>query len=82
MAQLEPCNLFYHVRGRGNNRFPHPPLLNADGDMVPLGAVADVRESAGPVQSTRYNMFPAAPVTGVAHLCGPPSRWIIEGARR
>jgi len=41
-------------------------VRNADGDMVPLGAVADVRESAGPVQITRYNMFPAAPVTGVS----------------
>ena len=35
-------------------------VRNAAGDMVPLGAVADVRDSAGPVQITRYNMFPAA----------------------
>jgi multidrug efflux pump len=41
-------------------------VRNADGDMVPLGAVADVRESAGPVQITRYNMFPAAPITGAS----------------
>jgi hypothetical protein len=33
--------------------------------MVPLGAVADVRESVGPVQITRYSMFPAARVIGV-----------------
>jgi multidrug efflux pump len=39
-------------------------VRNADGDMVPLGAVAEVRESAGPVTITRYNMFPAATVTG------------------
>ena len=39
-------------------------VRNADGDMVPLGAVADVRESAGPVPITRYNMFPAATITG------------------
>jgi multidrug efflux pump len=39
-------------------------VRNADGDMVPLGAVAEVRDSAGPVQVTRYNMFPAAAVTG------------------
>ena len=32
--------------------------------MVPLGAVVDVRESAGPVTITRYNMFPAATITG------------------
>ncbi len=39
-------------------------VRNADGDMVPLGAVVDVRESAGPVTVTRYNMFPAATITG------------------
>jgi multidrug efflux pump len=39
-------------------------VRNADGDMVPLGAVADVRDSAGPVTITRYNMFPAATITG------------------
>jgi multidrug efflux pump len=38
---------------------------NADGAMVPLGAVAEVRDSAGPVQITRYNMFPAASINGV-----------------
>ncbi len=41
-------------------------VRNADGDMVPLGAVADVRDSAGPVQITRYNMFPAAPISGAS----------------
>jgi multidrug efflux pump len=41
-------------------------VRNADGDMVPLGAVADVRDSAGPVQITRYNMFPAAPINGAS----------------
>jgi multidrug efflux pump len=39
-------------------------VRNADGDMVPLGAVADIRESSGPVTITRYNMFPAATITG------------------
>jgi multidrug efflux pump len=41
-------------------------IRNADGDMVPLGAVADVRDAAGPVQITRYNMFPAAAITGAS----------------
>src|SRR5207245_9673729 len=41
-------------------------VRNADGDMVPLGAVADVRDSAGPVQITRYNMFPAAAINGAS----------------
>jgi multidrug efflux pump len=40
-------------------------VRNADGDMVPLGAVAEVRESAGPVQITRYNMFPTASINGL-----------------
>ena len=40
-------------------------VRNADGDMVPLGAVAEVRDSAGPVQITRYNMYPAAAVNGL-----------------
>jgi multidrug efflux pump len=39
-------------------------VRNADGEMVPLGAVAAVRDSAGPVTVTRYNMFPAATGTG------------------
>jgi multidrug efflux pump len=41
-------------------------VRNADGDMVPLGAVAEVRDSAGPAQITRYNTFPAAPITGAS----------------
>src|SRR2546429_3952231 len=41
-------------------------VRNADGDMVPLGAVIDVRDSAGPVTITRYNMFPAATITGAS----------------
>src|SRR5262249_39432761 len=41
-------------------------VRNADGDMVPLGAVAKVRDAAGPVQITRYNMFPAAPLNGAS----------------
>ena len=39
-------------------------VRNADGDMVPLGAVAEIRDSVGPVTVTRYNMFPAATISG------------------
>ncbi len=39
-------------------------VRNADGDMVPLGAMVNVREATGPVTITRYNMFPAATLTG------------------
>src|SRR5439155_1458513 len=41
-------------------------VRNSDGNMVPLRTVAEVRDSAGPVQITRYNMFPAAPITGAS----------------
>jgi multidrug efflux pump subunit AcrB len=41
-------------------------VRNADGDVVPLGSVAEVRDSAGPVQITRYNMFPAAAINGAS----------------
>jgi multidrug efflux pump len=41
-------------------------VRNEDGDVVPLGAVAEVRDSAGPVQITRYNMFPSAPINGAS----------------
>jgi multidrug efflux pump len=41
-------------------------VRNADGDMVPLGAVVDIRDSTGPLSITRYNMYPAAPITGVS----------------
>src|SRR5262249_53890229 len=40
-------------------------VRNALGEMVPLGAVAEVRDSAGPVQITRYNMFPTASINGL-----------------
>jgi multidrug efflux pump len=41
-------------------------VRNADGDMVPLGAVAEIHDTAGPVQVTRYNMFPAAAISGAS----------------
>jgi multidrug efflux pump len=40
-------------------------VRNNEGDMVPLGAVATVRDSSGPVQITRYNMFPTASINGL-----------------
>jgi multidrug efflux pump subunit AcrB len=41
-------------------------VRNSDGDMVPMGSVADVQDSAGPIQITRYNMFPAAAINGAS----------------
>ncbi|MCC7410029.1 MAG: multidrug efflux RND transporter permease subunit [Gammaproteobacteria bacterium] len=37
---------------------------NADGEMVPIGSVVDVREITGPDRVVRYNLFPAAEVNG------------------
>jgi multidrug efflux pump len=39
-------------------------VRNADGEMVPLGAVLTVREIGGPILLYRYNMYPAAAIVG------------------
>jgi multidrug efflux pump len=39
-------------------------VRNSTGEMVPLGTVADVRDSSGPVMITRYNLYPAAAING------------------
>jgi HAE1 family hydrophobic/amphiphilic exporter-1 len=61
----------YQVRIQADSRFRAQPgdiarlqVRNANGDMVPLGSVAAVREVFGPQTITRYNMFPAASVKG------------------
>ncbi|MGA2704883.1 MAG: efflux RND transporter permease subunit [Isosphaeraceae bacterium] len=41
-------------------------VRNNRGTMVPLGAVASVREINGPLVLTRYNMYPAASINGNA----------------
>ena len=51
------------------------------GTMVPIGAVADVREVNGPLVLTRYNMYPAASINGNArpgHQLGPGHRRDVE----
>jgi len=37
---------------------------NAQGGMVPLGSLVDVRQITGPDNITRYNMYPAAEING------------------
>lgn len=39
-------------------------VRNNDGNMVPLGSVASVKESTGPSRVPRYNLFPAAALNG------------------
>ncbi len=41
-------------------------VRNARGTMVPIGAVANVREINGPLILTRYNMYPSASINGNA----------------
>src|SRR5262249_30276066 len=41
-------------------------IRNEQGEMVPLGALAAVRDVNGPVMVVRYNMYPAAAINGNA----------------
>jgi multidrug efflux pump len=41
-------------------------IRNSSGDMIPLGAVVNVRDNVGPVTITRYNMFPSAAIYGTS----------------
>src|SRR5262249_30907459 len=41
-------------------------VKNARGGMVPLGALGDARVVNGPLVLTRYNMYPAAQINGLA----------------
>jgi multidrug efflux pump subunit AcrB len=52
-------------------------VRNAAGSMVPLGAVADIRDSVGPVMVTRYNLYPAARING-ASLPGVSTGTVIR----
>ena len=40
-------------------------VANRDGLMVPLGALLHVRRALGPELVTRYNLYPAANITGI-----------------
>jgi multidrug efflux pump len=39
-------------------------VRTSTGQMVPLGTIANIRESSGPLMITRYNMYPSAAVNG------------------
>ncbi len=41
-------------------------VRNELGQMIPIGALANVREQNGPLVLTRYNMYPAAAINGSA----------------
>ena len=60
-------NLQSDARFRVNAEiFKRLRVRNAQGAMVPLATVAEVRESSGPVSISRYNTFPAAAINGVS----------------
>lgn len=42
-------------------------VRNNRGQMVPVGTLVRVRDMGGPVMITRYNLYPAAAINGVAH---------------
>ncbi len=56
-------------------------VRNVEGAMVPLGSLANVQEVNGPLVLTRYNMYPAASINGMA-APGASSQQAIEAMER
>ena len=56
-------------------------VRNAEGAMVPIGSLANVQEINGPLVLTRYNMYPAASINGMA-APGTSSSQAIEAMER
>ncbi len=61
----------YQVRVQAEAKFRAEPeairrleVRNRSGQMVPLGTVVDVRDAFGPQTINRYNLYPAASITG------------------
>jgi multidrug efflux pump len=52
-------------------------VRNAEGDMVPLGSVATVRDDTGPVFVLRYNMYTATGINGMV-MPGVSTGTVIE----
>jgi multidrug efflux pump subunit AcrB len=63
----------YEVVVQADGQFRRTPqdiarlkVRNASGEMVPIGTVAQLRDTTIPYRVPRYNLFPAAEVQGVA----------------
>src|SRR3977135_3761597 len=61
----------YRVTAQADSEFPLKPddlrvlkTGNATGGIVPIGSVSTVQEVSGADKVTRYNMFPAADLSG------------------
>jgi len=52
-------------------------IRNADGNMVPLASLVEVRDATGPTTITRYNLYRAAPVNGTP-MAGVSSGQALE----
>ncbi|HEX4119021.1 MAG TPA: multidrug efflux RND transporter permease subunit [Verrucomicrobiae bacterium] len=71
---VNDLNLFgrtYHVTAQADGPFRRQPqdilklrTRNAQGEMVPLGTLVNVKSITGPDHIVRYDMYPAAEVTG------------------
>ncbi len=63
----------YQVIAQGDQQFRKTTedisrlkVRNASGEMVPVGSVANFKETTAPYRVPRYNLFPAAEVMGIA----------------
>jgi HAE1 family hydrophobic/amphiphilic exporter-1 len=63
----------YQVRVQADHRFRVVPedvrrlyVRNAEGGMVPLGALIDIERTLGPQLVRRYNLYPSAAINGAA----------------
>ncbi|MES2623982.1 MAG: multidrug efflux RND transporter permease subunit [Pseudomonadota bacterium] len=75
-SYINDFNMFgrtYQVIAQADSQYRDTPddieqlqIRNAEGSMVPLGSVMDVRESYGPTSAQRYNGFRAADINGGA----------------
>lgn len=61
----------FQVKVQADSRYRSNPedlnkihVRNKEGQMTPLGAVLSVRDYSGPISVNRFNMFPAAAITG------------------
>ncbi len=52
-------------------------VRSSNGEVIPLGTLAKVRDTVGPLVVTRYNMFPAATITG-GSLPGVSSGYVLN----
>lgn len=53
-----------HEFRRDSTALSHLKTRNQAGDMIPLDSIVSVRDGAGPDKITRYNMYPAAELSG------------------